>query len=172
MIEKVKEQVEILLSKDNSGHSMDHINRVLDLSLWFAEKENANKDVVALIALLHDADDYKLFGLESANNLINTRNILEKCFIKDDIQKQVLDAIKTIGYSKRQKGIKPNTLESMVVSDADMCDALGVSGIIREYQYCLKYNKPFFDKDIFPNENVDTSKKCSESCVCHFFEKF
>ena len=49
---------------------MEHVNRVLNLSLKFAKTERANKDVVALIALLHDVDDYKLFGIESAENLI------------------------------------------------------------------------------------------------------
>lgn len=38
MIEKVREQVEELLNNDNSGHGMDHINRVLALALKFAEK--------------------------------------------------------------------------------------------------------------------------------------
>lgn len=36
---------------------MEHINRVLDLSLKFAEIENGNKDKVSLIALLHDVDN-------------------------------------------------------------------------------------------------------------------
>ncbi len=67
MIEDVREKVNGLLNKDNSGHGMDHINRVLDLSLKFAEKEDGNKIIVSLIALLHDVDDYKLFGMESAN---------------------------------------------------------------------------------------------------------
>lgn len=67
MIEDVREKVNGLLNKDNSGHRMDHINRVLDLSLKFAEKEDGNKIIVSLIALLHDVDDYKLFGMESAN---------------------------------------------------------------------------------------------------------
>lgn len=38
MIEKVKIQVSELLNKDNSGHGMEHINRVLELSLKFAKK--------------------------------------------------------------------------------------------------------------------------------------
>lgn len=65
MIEEVKRQVSELLDKDVSGHGMDYINRVLSLSLKFAEKEKANKEIVALIALSHDIDDYKLFGEES-----------------------------------------------------------------------------------------------------------
>lgn len=38
MIDNVKQEVINLLDKDNSGHGMDHINRVLELSLKFAEK--------------------------------------------------------------------------------------------------------------------------------------
>ncbi len=51
MIEKVKIQVSELLDKDNSGHGMEHINRVLELSLKFAKKEKGNKDIVSLIAI-------------------------------------------------------------------------------------------------------------------------
>ena len=65
----VRKKVYELLNNDDSGHSMDHIDRVLDLSLKFAKKENASCDIVALIALLHDVDDYKLFGQENAENL-------------------------------------------------------------------------------------------------------
>lgn len=50
-------QVSELLATDNSGHGMEHINRVLDLSLKFAEIENGNKDKVSLITLLHDVDN-------------------------------------------------------------------------------------------------------------------
>ena len=150
MIEEVRKQVCKLLDKDNSGHGMEHINRVLNLSLRFAKIENANKDVVALIALLHDVDDYKLFGMESTDNLTNARNILEQCSIADNIKEQVLNAIKTIGYSKRLKGISPITLEGMIVSDADMCDAIGTTGILRSYQYNLAHGNTFFDKNIYP----------------------
>ena len=78
MIEDVKKEVEILLNNDKSGHGMEHVNRVLDLSLKFSEKEKANKDIISLIALLHDVDDYKLFGEESAKNLTNTKRIMNK----------------------------------------------------------------------------------------------
>ena len=59
MIEEVKKQVCKSLDKDNSGLGMEHVNRVLNLSLKFAEIENANKEVVSLIALLHDVDEVR-----------------------------------------------------------------------------------------------------------------
>lgn len=174
MIEKVKKQVSELLNKDNSGHGMDHINRVLELSLKFAEKENANKDIVSLIALLHDVDDYKLFGMNNAENLTNTKKIMENCNVDKNTQEQVCLALSNIGYSKRLKGFCPTTLEGKIVSDADMCDALGANGILRVYTYSLKNGKPFFNKDIFPIEDISAEKytrRCADSSVCHIFEK-
>lgn len=174
MIEEIKKQVYALLDKDNSGHGMDHINRVLDLSMKFAEIEKADKDVVALIALLHDVDDYKLFGKESADNLTNAKTILEQCSIANNIKEQVLNAIKTIGYSKRLKGICPTTLEGMIVSDADMCDGIGVTGILRSHQYHLNKGNLFFDKNMFPTLNITADKYLSQkgdTVVMHMFEK-
>lgn len=174
MIEQVKEEVSNLLNQDNSGHGMDHINRVLELSLKFADKENANRDIVALIALLHDVDDYKLFGEENARNLINANIIMNKINVNEDIKQQVLQSLKCIGYSNLLKGLRPVTIEGMIVSDADMCDALGVNGILRVFTYSMKNGKPFFDKKIFPTENITAdnyTRKCADSSVCHIFEK-
>lgn len=174
MIEKVKIQVSELLDKDNSGHGMEHINRVFELSLKFAEKENGNKDIVSLIALLHDVDDYKLFGMENAENLTNAKKIMNECNVNKSMQDQVCLALNDIGYSKRLKGHCPTTIEGKIVSDADMCDALGANGILRVYTYSMKNGKPFFNKDIFPIEDMTAekySRKCADSSVCHIFEK-
>ena len=84
-IEKIKIEVEKILGNDYSGHDMSHINRVLELSLKFSENVQVDKSVVALIALLHDVDDYKLFGEENAlewknyldNYLKNQNNIFK-----------------------------------------------------------------------------------------------
>ncbi|MBE6152446.1 MAG: HD domain-containing protein [Firmicutes bacterium] len=173
-IEEVRKQVSNLLSQDDSGHAMDHIERVLKLSLKFAEKENANVFVVSLIALLHDVDDYKLFGKENAENLTNAKNIMNKYNISSEIQEQVLSSIHRLGYSKSLKGIRPITIEGQIVSDADMCDAIGVNGILRTYKYNMKHGKPFFDKSIFPIDDMNNDKyisKSSGSSVCHMFEK-
>lgn len=174
MIEEVKKEVFELLEKDNSGHGMDHIERVLQLSLKFAEKEQANQEVVALIALLYDVDDYKLFGFEQAKELTNARKIMNKAGIMQEIQEEVLEALQCIGYNKALKGIRPKTVEGKVVSDADMCDAIGANGIIRVYTYSMKHHKPFFDRSIFPMEQLSVDEyttRDADSSVCHIFEK-
>lgn len=174
MLDKVKELVYELLKNDNSGHGIDHIERVLNLSLKFCEEEKGNIEKTILIALLHDVDDYKLFGKDNAGNLTNAKIILDKINIEETLKEEVLNEIKCIGFNKRLKGLIPTSLEGKIVSDADMCDALGVTGILRTYKYSLKHNKPFFDKNIFPIENINSSnynRVCSDTSVCHIFEK-
>lgn len=174
MIEKVKEQVYELLKKDDSGHGINHINKVLNLSLKFATEENANTEIVALIALLHDVDDYKLFGKENADKLYNAKKIMDHAKVNQNIQDIVIDELNNFGYSKLLKGKRPKTLEGQIVSDADMCDSIGINGILRIFTYTTKHNKPFFDKNIFPIDDMTSNKYnriCSESSVCHIFEK-
>lgn len=157
MLEEIKNKVFELLGKDTSGHGIDHINRVYTLALEFAKtEEQANKDIVAIIALLHDVDDYKLFGEESSKNLTNASRIMQEVNVDLQIQEQVLKEIKCLGYSKRLKGMKPKTIEGKIVSDADMCDAIGAIGIIRVHSYGMKINRPFFNPNIFPADEIDT----------------
>ncbi len=174
MIEKVREKVKEILEKDNSGHGMDHIERVLHLSLRFAEKENADKNLTALIALLHDVDDYKLFGKENAANLTNAEKIMNECNVDENTQKSVCAALHKIGFSKRLGGDKPESLEGKIVSDADMCDAIGANGLLRAHKYSIKHGAKFFDKNIFPIENVNAKSYTTQptsTSVCHVFEK-
>ena len=175
MLETVKQKAFEILQSDNSGHGIEHINRVLELSLKFADKENADKNIVSLIALLHDVDDYKLFGAENSKQLINARNILSSCNVNEEIQNQVLEEISRIGYSKILKGeTRPQTIEGQIVSDADMCDSLGVNGVIRTYTYSMKHGNPFFDRKYFPIEDINAeeyTKECVNTSVCHIFEK-
>ena len=174
LIKKAELLVNELFVSENSGHGMDHILRVVRLAENFAENEKCNKTIVVLSALLHNADDYKLFGDKNQKELTNTNKILTEIGASTHIKEQVLEIVATIGYSKRLKGIKPKTIEGKIVSDADMCDALGAQGILRTQQYILKHNKPFFDKDIFPNENLTAEsykKDCADTGVVHLFEK-
>ena len=178
-LQKVREKVIELIGDEKSGHDYDHTNRVAKLAVDFAKKEKENGDdvnieVVILTALLHDVDDYKIFGQESADNLLNARRIMDECEIDKTVQEWVCANIHEIGYSKRLRGISPVSIEGMIVSDADMCDASGVNGILRTHAYSLSKGRKFFDKDVFPmDENVKESysKERNTHSVCHFFEK-
>ena len=174
MIAQAKKLVYELLKNDNSGHGIEHIERVYDLAMKFAESENCDKTIVALGLLLHDVDDYKIFGMQSQLNLTNTRTILDKIGASDQLKNIILDMVSKIGFSKWLKGNRPTTIEGMIVSDADMCDAIGANGILRANLFSYLHGENFFDKNIFPQKQLDPNeytKKNKTTTVNHFFEK-
>jgi len=177
-IEYIKQSVSELLGNHFGGHDNKHVFRVYTTAMDFCnEIPDANRDLVAAAALLHDCDDYKLFGEESARLLTNTRRILAGAGFDTAFNDQCINIVKTIGYSKRLNGIIPDCIEGKIVSDADMADASGLIGVIR----CIEYrayrsggDEPFFDPDYLPIENMDASKyKQITYCpiVNHFFDK-
>ena len=167
-------EVKKLLDKDNTGHGMRHINNVIEISNEISKGMDVNIDTVYLIALLHDVDDYKLVGIDNADDLNNAKRILNKYINDKKLIEDVLYGISTIGYSKRLSGVFPNTQEAKIVSDADMIDAIGATGIMRSIEYNLSKNRIIFDKDMFPKLNMNMEEykaKNDSTMINHVFEK-
>lgn len=174
-LQSITTQVRELLAVDKSGHGMEHVDRVLKLALSFAEHEGADVTIVTLAALLHDVDDYKLFGEESAKGLLNATRILREHDVDSEVSSAVLDIIKTMGYNRYLEGVRPTNLEGKIVSDADMCDAIGAIGILRTHAYALSKGNEFFDKTIAPiHETMSAEEYRAQQkthSAQHFFDK-
>lgn len=176
-IEYIKKSVSELLSKDSSGHDDKHVFRVYHTAMDFcSEIPEANRDLVAAAALLHDCDDYKLFGEESARLLTNTRRILAGSGFDNAFADKCIEIVETIGYSKRLNEVMPECIEGKIISDADMVDATGSIGIIRciEYgAYRSKGGEPFFDPNCLPIKmDAEKYKQIKYGpTVNHFFDK-
>lgn len=173
-LERIQSLVKQQLNHDQTGHGFDHIERVLALSLAFAEKEKANIELVTLIALLHDVDDYKLVGIENASVYKNALSMMDEGEVDVKTQRLVIDNIQKMGYSRLIEGIRPTMLEGKIVSDADMCDAIGASGLLRVHAYGLSKGQPFFNPEVFPNSAIEAAvykTKGSDHTINHFFDK-
>lgn len=177
MIKSIEQKVKELMAGDNTGHSFDHVERVYHTAIDLCNQEDANMEVVALAALLHDADDYKLFGQECADNLTNAKRIMNECNVTDDVQTQVCQVIANMGYNKALKGIRPQTIEGKIVSDADMLDAIGANGIVRCMAFALaRCETTVFDAEVWPNPDMSAEEykkpnRKSDNFINHFFEK-
>lgn len=176
MIKYVREEVEKLLIKADQAHGIDHIDRVRELAnrIEWNTKADIDSKVLQLTALLHDVDDYKLVGEIQEEDLPNARIVLKTFDVSPFLMSMVLDNIRAIGFSKRLKGVPFPSPEAAIVSDADLCDAMGAGGIVRTIQYMQGIGIPFFDRDKWPREHVtyeQYKEKPSETTVCHIFEK-
>ena len=126
------EYVRTLFAGRADGHDAGHTLRVYRSAMRIAQGESGCKPiVVALAALLHDADDHKLFSTE---NNANARAFLVDRGIDPDTTERVCRAINAVSFSKN-RGRRPDTPEGRIVQDADRLDAIGAVGVARTFAY-------------------------------------
>ena len=89
-----------------------------------------------------------------------------------------MENVAVIGYSKRLSSKQPQRLAGQLVSDADMCDAIGAVGIERALVYACHHGGRIFDPKVWPNVdlaaheyNADGNTHDTDRFINHFFEK-
>ena len=176
-IEAAKEYIKELFSGNAGGHDASHTLRVYQNALLIAENENpCNMEIVSLAALLHDADDHKLFHTE---NNSNARQFLASQKLDKELIEEIIRAINSVSFS-RNRGRKPETIEGMIVQDADRLDAIGAIGIARTFAYGGEHGRSlessvqhFHDKLLLLKEemNTEAARKLAEDRH-RFMEQF
>ena len=128
LLNKVKEKI----GNKEGAHGLDHFLRVRSIALKIAEKENADKEIVEAMTLLHDLVRFEDEREEESveETLREAKNILlELNFSQDKIQ-LILGGIESHSlHSKTQKD--PSTLEAKILFDADKIDSVGEIGLAR-----------------------------------------
>ncbi len=153
----------------SDGHEAEHSLRVYRNALRIAEEEpGCDRDIVALAALLHDADDPKLFPTE---NHANARAFLNSMQICPETAERICAVIDSVSFSRNRER-HPDTPEGKVVQDADRLDAMGAIGIARTYAFGGQHGRSirestqhFFDKLLLLRDemNTESAKRMAES---------
>ena len=142
LIAAAEAYIAALFASDAGGHDAAHTLRVRRNALRIAESEpGCDLLTVELAALLHDADDYKLFRTE---NNANARAFLEREGVAPETVERVCAAINAVSFS-RNRGRRPETPEGKIVQDADRLDAMGAVGVARCFAYGGEHGRPMED---------------------------
>ena len=150
VIEAAKIYIEELFASNAGGHDAAHTLRVYQNAMLLADcLPDCDRTVVALAALLHDADDYKLF--DTKNNA-NARTFLKGQGVPQKTADRICEAVNSVSFSQN-RGRRPRTIEGQIVQDADRLDAIGAVGIARTFAYGGEHGRSL------------------EESVAHFHEK-
>ncbi len=115
------------------AHDSDHVKRVVKLALYIAKKEGADLEVVKVAAELHDIErGKKNHAIESAKT---AEKILRERGYDENFIAKVKHCIEAHSFSSQAMGVKPESLEAKVLSDADKLDAIGAIGIARAFLF-------------------------------------
>ena len=171
ILSEARKYINRLFSGEAGGHDVWHSLRVERMANTLAEREGADAFTVSLAALLHDADDIKLFP-ETAESKANARGFMTSCGIDSLTQDRVCRMIDEVSF-RGTGGVKPSTPEGMCVQDADRLDALGAIGIARTFAYGGSHGRAMYDPSEKPREHMTEEEYRSNgaSSVGHFYEK-
>ena len=166
--QEAMEYIRALFDGNTDGHGAEHTLRVWRNAMRIAEAEPAcDRQVVSLAALLHDADDHKLFSTE---NNANARRFLEEQGVPQETADRICRAINAVSFSKNGDR-RPDTQEGRIVQDADRLDAIGAIGIARTFAYGGAHGRPltesvqhFYEKLLLLKErmNTETARRLAE----------
>lgn len=172
LINKTKEFIKKIFENEGSGHDYYHTLRVYNLALNIAEKENANILIVSLASLLHDVDDYKIFGGKQGQT-VNAEKFMQENNVDINVIEEVCYIIKNMSF-KGDKITEMLSLEGKIVQDGDRIDALGAIGIARVFTFGGNKNRPIYipnnkPRDVLTEE--DYISNIGDSSISHFYEK-
>jgi uncharacterized protein len=171
IINRTRKFVKEQLQNEGSGHDWWHIVRVTNSAINIAEKEQADLFIVEMAALLHDIADEKL----NKNEEIGIRKVedwLRLCNVNEKNTNHILSIIQ--GMSFKGGGRPPlQTIEGMVVQDADRLDAIGAIGIARTFTYAGAKGDLIYDPTISVREHMtkEEYRKAKSTPINHFYEK-
>lgn len=185
------------------AHNIEHVEAVTEhvrqaLDDVKEQCDERRQAVVILAALLHEADDAKLFPAQPDSG-INARAVLAKCLPPAlssgtlpglglesvaSLSDEVVEIIDLVGCRKNKDGAATEGKEwQLIVRDADRIEAVGEVGIARCFAYNQKVGAPLFvastPRPLSEEEvwNIATPERFaaysgeSASMVDHYYDK-
>ncbi len=174
-IERIYDFTTSILATDQTGHGMDHIDRVRLLITHLLKSEPTADEFITLAAgILHDTYDDKL----TADVAIAKQNVvtfLNKIGVTTAQASEIFQIIDNMSWSKQRFGQpEPLTLAGQIVQDADRLEAIGAIAVARVIQYGVQAGHALYDPTMPPRElktKAEYRDPTGETMINHFYEK-
>jgi uncharacterized protein len=162
------------LSGDSSGHDWWHIYRVWKTSIAISKNyEEADDLIVQLASLLHDIADWKFHSGDFSVGPRIAAGWLSTFPLDDTRIKHICRIIETLSFKGNGVKSEMETLEGMIVQDADRLDAIGAIGIARTFAYGGNKGRSMYTPGIEPKHHATAEEylKSEGTTINHFHEK-
>lgn len=171
-LKEIESYARSVLETDQTGHGMDHIERVVRHARVLHESEGGDLFVILAGAYLHDVLDDKLID----NPVVAEKKLLDrlgKLGLSAITIAHIMAVIHHVSFSNELvHGQRVMSLEERIVQDADRLDALGAIGIARTFYYGGKKGHVMYDNQILPRKELTKEQyRTSETVINHFYEK-
>lgn len=136
IIEDLNKKLVELFKYENTGHDINHLNRVYEYAVEIQKNEGGDLYVIAVSALVHDlhrlmSNQQKRY-VAPEDSLDFAKQILLDCHVDLNKLNAILDVVKNHS-NKKNKNL---SLETLIIQDADVLDTIGEIGLKRTLTYC------------------------------------
>lgn len=180
---KIQKNTSILRSKltelfknEKTGHSIDHLERVLAYALKICEKEGGNKNVIAIASYAHDI--HRIMGSQLGRfctpieSLPMVKQLIDPLELTAEEKKHILYAIEHHEeYAFGKEKVTISDIESKIVQDADNLDAIGAIAIVRAFRYGSANSMLDYDPSVEFYQNEYTESVNDKSTLHHLYNK-
>ncbi|WP_253275654.1 HD domain-containing protein [Persicobacter sp. CCB-QB2] len=139
----------------------------------FAGVPKANMFISEMGALLHDIADFKFHDGDETVGPRVAREYMEGLGVAERDIAAVVHIIEHISYKGAGVANKMESIEGLVVQDADRLDAIGAIGVARTFAYGGSVGNPMHDPEQEPvlHKDFESYKNSRGSTINHFYEK-
>ena len=122
---------------------------------------------------MHDIADWKLHNGDINASPNAAKNWLAKLNVDGDIIDHVCNIILNMSYKGSGVESNLNTLEGLIVQDADRLDAIGAIGIARAFTFGGAFGQLIYDPEIpiIQHNTFEEYKNKKTTTINHFYEK-
>ena len=129
-IDILSKKIKKYFKEENTGHNIDHLNRVLKYALYLQKNEGGDEIVIGISAFIHDV--HRIMTAEcgeyvSPKDSINkVKEFIDDLDLTDEQKEHILYAVEhheEYGFGKENVSVKD--IESLILQDADNLDMCG-----------------------------------------------
>lgn len=138
-----------VISDNDPSHDLGHALRVLSNAEYIVRFEGGDLEVIIPAALFHDAANYQKddprakYAPEESIRVV--RKILER--LSDYHREKIARVEKVIIEHSYSNGIKPESLDSKIMQDADRLEATGAIAIMRTFCSTGQMRRKFYNPE-------------------------
>ncbi len=171
--DRVYEHIKPRFEGDASGHDIHHIDRVLNHACFLQKHEGGDLEVIELAAVLHDISDHKFNGGQLNAGGKAAHELLMEFGCDPELADRVSEIIDQVSFKGAGTKSRVNSVEAMIVQDADRLDAIGAIGIARTFAYGGNKLQAIYDPELKPTMHTSFEEyvNSKSSTINHFYEK-
>ena len=130
IIDILNKKIKIYFRGENTGHNIDHLNRVLKYALYLQKYEGGDKIVIGVSAFIHDV--HRIMSAESCkyvspkDSIPKVKEFIDDLDLTNKQKEHILYAVEhheEYGFGKENVSVKD--IESLILQDADNLDMCG-----------------------------------------------